>query len=243
MGSTFSRFNEAHEATLSNVRLLSSPKTEMTSYENRVSAYLADDPRSPTNADATFDRTPLEIRVEKKSSRVSSDGSFLMFTKTSTPNVAKPPSQSSLDPRSPTIGLARTPVVVVEEQKQSDSLEVITNYTNLQLSWDLDESNTNDVSSEEFNKNLMSSTPKPVKEEQKIEAAIETEAKAPRTPLSKLQHSANSPVNVIIIPTSAEKPKAHKRKQKTPSRNYQKEALANRIRMNNADLVHHDKEN
>lgn len=236
MGSALSRSSwEDYQVSSSGERLLSTPKVEMTSYDNRVSAYLADDPRSPTNTEATFERTPLELRVGKNTTRDSADGSFLMFSKASTPTLPKPPMQTSLDPRSPTIGLARTPVVV--DDKQSVSLEVMTNHSNLQITWDLDESNSNDMSSEDqfANKNLMSSTPKPVKEEK---PSTENSLNAPRTPLSKLQVSANSPSNLII---GAEK-SLKKRKQKTPSRNYQKEALVNRIRRN-ADLVQHDKEN
>lgn len=154
----------------------------------RTSAYLADDPRSPKNMDASFDRTPLRMEVNSKpfNQRVSTDSMFFLDH---TPNVLQLPNgkQSVFDPRSPTIGLERTPL----GQVTIDSLCVEGgNHSNLQMIWeDLDDSCNTSINSRELEASMKTSTPKIVVSTPEGPAVSEKPnvVSKSRTPLSKMQ--------------------------------------------------------
>jgi len=200
----------------------------------RTSAYIADDPRSPAGCEATFDRTPLHLQVAAKAhNRTSTDSVFFLDH---TP-VMEQPKQSAIDPRSPTIGLERTPM------NDGDSMRVMSNFSNLQMVWELDDSN---ISADADGMDA-STKPSIVVDTPNASPAVEDDKQSiqkQRTPLSKVQVQSplatvgnaiskkQKPIDIVIP-----------RKQRLSTPTIQKQAQLNRIRRRDRTSIVEDKEN
>jgi len=217
-------------------------------------AVVPGDPRSPTYVDSSLHRTPLQIKNDGKLHDMSEDSIFLSTNVTSSspmPQLLGPPKQSLLDPRSPSIGVDRTPLNC-GQVPASESLEVHTNYSNLAdlAMFDLDQ----EISMADYSELLITSDRKhssstPIKQDgEKKEAISVSASKVPRTPLQLLSpHTPNmmndsSPM-VFKLKGSASVPsKKSNQVKNTPTIGIQKQALTNRLRRD-IGLVDHEKEN
>lgn len=229
----------------------------------RVSAYIADDPRSPCNLECSFERTPLQLKVEQKAfNRASTDSFFSVDAQPTTPPVPSRPQQSTHDPRSPCVGIERTPLSLEGESTSTNgtSMQVTGNFSNLQLIWDESRLSLGKLS-DEIPEPQLASTPKSSPplvriEEPSPQFSIISDAVTPRqrTPLAKVQ--VQSPLTAELRTKKAE-PVDEIRKRKrdpTPKKvkisaqtkeksNYQKAAQLNRMRRESQPVSFQDKEN
>jgi len=156
--------------------------------DNPSMAVMADDPRSPIYVDSSFNRTPLQLDAVNGAKRLMdmSDNSLFLstdcgrsYSASPMPQLLGPPLQSVLDPRSPSLGVDRTPLPAhCGQPAASESLEVHTNFSNLAASWQYDEGLTGSWQSEEVGHDLADDSELFVTElDQKTEQAVSTPLK------------------------------------------------------------------
>ncbi|KAI1301361.1 hypothetical protein HDE_03120 [Halotydeus destructor] len=245
MGLSMSKWSKETEDELlaGSIRFVSTPGLE--------------DPRSPCGKNQSFERTPINLK-NTMSNNVENADSF-MFVKDEAghcvSSISSFPKQSINDPRSPTCGVQRTPICLAERES-CDSLKVQSNFSNLQVVWDVSPEVSpvlrEDLCEEIDVEDVKTSTPKahvPVATDLTA-LTVNQNTTTARTPLgavrSPLTNTKNMQLTVEPVKsplTAKAKPSLRKRKQ-TPQRNYRKEAQLNRMkRESNHVLESNDQEN